>query len=151
MVRFPTSAAIWGTVLNRGRRLLEGDIYSDLNIDGARLIWNLARIIGNTVRKNFRETSNFYPLAGGRASACQRVRIASFSESFSYTLNEWTLDIFLQRGMPMVLVKFGTESMFVEMFKEINLEEMWFTKSKTTKFPHFVRRFKFSCVFLIIF
>ena len=51
----------------------------------------------------------------------------------------------------MALVKFGTESMLVEMFKKPNLEEIWFAKSKTTKFPQFVRSFKFSHLFLIIF
>ena len=34
------------------------------------------------------------------------------------------IDVFLQRGMPMTLVKFGTESMLIQKFKEPHLEEI---------------------------
>ena len=49
--------------------------------------------------------------------------------------------------MPTTLAKYGIESMLVEIFKELNLEEIrWCADSRD-----FVRRFKFSFLFLIIF
>ena len=38
MLRFLVSAAFWGAVIIRGRRLLEGENYSDLSFDGAARI-----------------------------------------------------------------------------------------------------------------
>ena len=89
MVRFLISTAFWCAALERGRHLSGGGTYFDLNVDGAWLILDQVLIRGNKVCKNFRETSNSYPLIRTRASAYQGVRIASFSESFSYVLNEW--------------------------------------------------------------
>ena len=168
MVRFLIRVTFWSVVLNRGRHfLLEGCTHFGLNVDGARPIWGPSLIRGNTVGKNFRETSDSYPLIRTRASAYQRVRIASFWGSFLYVLNEWTpcnfyiwrfdwlidwttmRDIFFKKGMPMTLAKFGTESMLVEMFKEPNLEEIWwFAKSIDYQISTFCEKVQvFVCIF----
>ena len=57
---------------------------------------------------------------------------------------------FLQRGMPMTLAKFGTQSMPVEMFKEPNLEEIWFAKFRDYQISRFCANIQVF-LFLIIF
>ena len=146
------------------RRLWEGFTYSDLNVNGTGLIWGPALIRGNMVRKHFSKTSNSYPLIRTRACACRGIRIAIFSESVSYALNKWNpcnlynwrfdwliswitmLDIFYKGGCRWHLLNSEHNQCLWKCLKN----QIWrkydgLQSLETTKFPDFVRMFKFFC------